>query len=170
MPQVSINGIEAFSYADVDYANDYLVFDPSFAQWQALSDDDKARYLVSATRFLDTLDWSEAYSTQELREAQSRIVQATVILAALISRGEADFVQTGTTSTGIKRLKAGSVEQEFFSSSSTTTIGNGQLPAQLWALLKDFLGGSSSSNLAVGFLSFGTDGKSVNRQRFGFNS
>lgn len=167
MPDISIGGVSAFSYADVEYADDYLVFDPQFAAWNSLSEDDKGRYLVSATRYLDTLDWSEPYQTQEAREAESRIVQACVILAAMISRGEADFISTGSTSTGVKRQKAGSVEIEYFGSGSTITIGNGTLPAQLWALLKDFLTGNSNSSLALGFLSFGTDGVSANRQRYG---
>lgn len=167
MPTLTINGVDAFSYADIEYADDYLVFDPQYSGWASLSDDDKARYLVSATRFLDTLDWADPWKTQEAREAESRIVQACVILAAMISRGEADFVSTGTTSTGTKRLKAGSTEIEYFGPGSVTVAGNGQLPAQLWALLKDFLGGGSGSNLAVGFLSFGTDGKSANNQRYG---
>lgn len=168
MPNITIGGVTAFSYASIEYADDYLVFDPNFTAWNSLSEEDKGRYLVSATRFLDTLNWkSPEYDTQEKREAESRIVQATVILAAMISRGEADFISSGSTSTGVKRQKAGSVEIEYFGSGSTVTIGNGTLPAQLWALLKDFLGGGSGSNLAVGFLSFGTDGKSANSQRYG---
>jgi hypothetical protein len=166
MPLLEIDGIEAFSYADVEYANDYLVFDPSYAEWTALSEDAQKRFLVSATRFLDTLNWAEPWTTQTAREAESKIVQACVILASMISRDEADFITTGTTSTGTKRLKAGSAEIEFFGPGSVTVGGNGTLPAQLWALLKDFLGGSKN-NLAVGFVSFGTCGQSVNKKRFG---
>jgi hypothetical protein len=168
MAMLEIDGVEAFSYAAIEYADDYLVFDPSYAEWAALSDDDKARFLVSATRFLDTLNWAEPWSTQTAREAENKIVQACVILASMISRGEADFVTTGSTYSGTKRLKAGSAEIEFFGpGSSSTTNGNGTIPSQLWALLKEFLSGAGGSLGGGGFLSFGTCGESNNRQRFG---
>lgn len=166
MPMLDIDGIEAFSYATVEYADDYLVFDPSYASWAAFTNDEKARFLVTASRFLDSLNWAEPWDTQAKRGAESKIVQATAVLASMVSQGEADFISTGTTSTGIKSQKAGSVQIEYFGGGSTTTFGNGQLPSQLWALLKGFLVGAGS-NLAVGFLSFGTCGQSANRQKFG---
>jgi hypothetical protein len=169
MPILSISGVDAFSYADVAYADDYLVFDPTYSEWSALTNDAKSRFLVTATRFLDTLNWAEPWDTQTEREAENKIVQACVILASMISRGEADFISTGTTASGTKRLKAGSAEIEFFGSASNSSAsfgGSNQLPSQLWLLLKDFLIGANS-NLAVGFLSFGTCGQSANRQKFG---
>lgn len=169
MPKLEINGVEAFSYATVEYADDYLIFDPAYSEWAALTVEEKSRFLVSATRFLDTLNWAEPWNTQEKREVESKIVQACVILASMISRGEADFISTGTTASGTKRLKAGSAEIEFFGSASNSSAsfgGSNQLPSQLWLLLKDFLIGANS-NLAVGFLSFGTCGQSANRQKFG---
>lgn len=169
MPMLEIDDVEAFSYASIEYADDYLVFDPNYAEWAALNNDNKARFLVSSSRFLDTLDWAEPWETQTARESESKIVQACVILASMISRGEADFMTTGSTVSGTKRLKAGSAEIEFFGSGSVSVNGNGKIPSQLWVLLKEFLEGSGGGNLAVGFLSFGTCGKSRNGQRFGFN-
>lgn len=168
MPMLDINGVEAFSYATIEQADDYLVFDPlASSDWANLSDDDKARHLVSATRYLDTLDWAKDWDTQAKREAEPKIVQACVILATMILRGEADFINTGTTTSGTKRLKAGSAEIEFFNSANLTGISR-LMPPSLWNLIKFFMNGYSDNALAVGFLSFGTDKHSFNKQKFGF--
>lgn len=166
MPMLEINGTEAFSYSTIEYADDYLVFDPNYAVWQALSNEDKARYLVSSTRYLDSLVWEEPWSTQEAREAEPKIVQACVIIAFMIVQGNADFISTGTTASGTKRLKAGSAEIEYFNPNAGGSLRH-RLPSQIWLLIGQFINGANS-NVGIGFRSYGTDGQSFNEERFDF--
>lgn len=163
---LDIGGVEAFSYSSVEYADDYLVFDPNYAVWQALSTDEKSRFLVTSTRYLDSLSWESDWDTQAKREAEPKIVQACVVIAFMILQGEADFITTGTTSTGTKRLKAGSTEIEYFNSKAGGSLIN-RFPQPVWLLIGDFLKGANS-NLIIGFRSYGTDSRSFNDERFDF--
>lgn len=168
MPTLTIDGIPGYSYATIQEADDYLVFDPlAPTDWALLTDDDKARYLVSASRWLDSLDWAKDWDTQAKREAEPKIVQASILLAVMILRGEADFITTGTTATGTRRLRAGSAEIEFFNSANLTGISR-TMPPTLWNLLKFFQNGWDDDSIPIGFKSYDTHHKSLNKQKFGF--
>lgn len=166
MAMLEINGVISFSYSTIEYADDYLVFDPNYAIWQALNNDDKARYLVSSTRYLDSLTWEEPWSTQGAREAESKIVQACVVIAFMIVQENADFISTGTTASGTKRLKAGSAEIEYFNPNAGGSLRQ-RFPQQVWLLIGQFLNGANS-NMGIGFRSYGTDGRSFNDKTFDY--
>ena len=58
LSELTIGTHMAYSYASVSEADSYLAFDPSLGEdWDDLTNDDKIRRLVGATRRLDTLKW-----------------------------------------------------------------------------------------------------------------
>ena len=118
-------------YATVEQANSWLDADPIRREaWEALSDTDKARYLIAATRRIDLIDfpgrktnatqshaWPRVGAVCEGRaladdEIPVQVQNATIILAGDIA---IDVSAAETFNDGnVKRVKAGSTELEFF--------------------------------------------------------
>lgn len=115
MATVEFNGSEYFSYADIPTADNYIGPTEYGAVWNLLTSDQKAGYLIQATRFLDSLPWKdECGSTPEARLNNPGIVQACMEIAARLASGETDIINGGTAEGGIQTLKAGSAQISYF--------------------------------------------------------
>lgn len=168
MAVVTVAGEDYYAYVDVDMADTYIL--PTFNNitWAALTDDNKGRGLIQATRFLDSLSWADAYDTQAEREVAQDIINVCIELAALIGSGETTFLGVSAPAAEQKRLKAGSVELENFRNLTTIT-GTTQysgLPVSLFAILKPYLAVGAAIG---GAFSSGTDGTSTATDSWGFS-
>ena len=106
-------GTETFTvYATVATADAYLTANIDFALWDANSDDDKGRFLVSATRLLDQQIWLDDYDTVSEREVVTNIINASIELANYLSNGNTGILGLSEKEAEAKRLKAGSAEIE----------------------------------------------------------
>lgn len=115
MATITFNGNEYFSYASIEEADTYIGPTEYGAVWNILTSDQKAGYLIQATRFLDSLPWKEECgSTQELRLLNPNIVQACMEIAARLANGETDIINGGTAEGGVQTLKAGSAQISYF--------------------------------------------------------
>lgn len=162
MATITIDGNEYFSYADEDTADEYLAASSGATAWRAAATIDKQRALVSATRFLDRLKWLPAWDTQEEREAEQKVVDACCEIAAMIVAGEPLEPQS-TLAGETKRLKAGSVEIEYFRGGSGVFV----IPKLILDLLAGLLAGQGAG-IGLSFAS-GTDRRSGFRRGFGVN-
>lgn len=170
MPNVTISGSSYFSYASIAASDTYLAADPLLsAVWSPLSPDPaKGQYLVGSTRELDRVPWPGTKTDPDQDNAFPRtgisgvdpdddapvwLVNATIELAGAKANGY-DSANQQFTDPVAKRLRAGSVEIEYF----TASIGGQPLrfPLPVWELIKPYLGGSG----VVGVESFGTHGRS----------
>lgn len=171
------------SVADVDaYANGSLTADA----WQAMVADDKARVLVSVTRWIDSQCWQgEKIDPLQPLEWPRTIGDITVIeLAAtqlailLAANPELADQSMGLTVVaadgGTKRLKAGSVEIEYFRKLNFSIYNNGSVspfPVGIMGLIGSWLCGKGASAWGMsGSTAYGTCYPSVTgkRNRFGF--
>jgi hypothetical protein len=154
MPQINIDGKSYDVYADVAQADEYLGGSISEAAtaWRAADADTKGRGLVSATRWLDSMTWKEGYATFAQRVAVEAIVNACILLAAgLVADPD---LRTTISQTAAKRLKAGSVEIEYFRGSSVEI--STPFPAEIMALLRPYLEGAGAAGRFGGVMSSGT--------------
>lgn len=151
MATVTIDTVEFTVYADVSTADDYLVGSITATAWRAADDDTKARALVSATRWIDAQSWQEAYDTVAERDAEPAFATATIELAALLV-DDPDY-RSSFQAADTKRLKAGSVEIEYFRGAriQTTTV----FPKQIMTLIGRYLASAVGSSFG-GALSYGT--------------
>lgn len=171
MTTVTINAIDYDVYADVTTADEFLAADFSATLWRAETDDDqKARALVTATRLLDRMDWlgSKTDVDQALQwprsdtgldevdpdEVPQAIIDGSIVLAKLIHAGSKVDSSTTTTS-NVKRQKAGSVEIEYF----FPFEDGARLPTEVWELVSRYLSGSGST--LGGAIASGTCGESI---------
>lgn len=158
---VTINSVAYQVYADVASADSYLggSISSQAVAWQASSDTDKkARCLVEATRWLDQLSWKgTAADADGLAWPRSGVdgydqytvpqvvINACIELAALFF-SDADLKNTlNSTATAQKRLKAGSVEIEYFRGSKIETLT--PIPTLIMSFIKSLLASSSASTI-----------------------
>lgn len=127
MAEVDVGSNTYDSFADIDYADEYLAADIlRAASWAALSLEAKGRALVSATRAMLALPWCD--TTPDPTEAQAApIPEVTTMLAADLAANPKLFADASGDS-NVKRAKAGSAEVEFFS----PIEGGPPLPRALW--------------------------------------
>jgi hypothetical protein len=170
MPSVLINSVTYPVYADVDDADIYFGGSVSFSDWDALTDDEKARGLVSSTRLIDRQKWlgEKTDPLQELAFPRSgltdcdgtaidedtipdAVIDASMLLALDLATGST-VTTSATTEDLTKRLKAGSVEIEKFRADQTTVT---RFPLPIMELLGCFMSGSIT---VAGSLDYGTDG------------
>jgi len=174
---ITIETVDYTSYASVAEADSYLNIDPvREATWEALTDDQKGKYLVAATRRLDLLTWQgtktggddvqenawprtgvsykdgSAVSTSEVPQ---ELENATIILAGSIALDttKADY---GTSGSNLSEVGAGSAKVKFFK----PVAGQPLQEETSYQMIKCFLEASSISS-ELGALSSGTDGESA---------
>jgi hypothetical protein len=133
MPTVAINGVDYPSYIDVAYADEYLAADMSRAEaWAAVSADNKARAVITATRLLQRLIWKAGPPAVDT--AADVVKEATALLAADIA-AKPKLGDSGSTASNVKAVGAGSAKVEFFS-----PVEGAVLPSAAFALLRGLLG------------------------------
>lgn len=159
---ITIGGVDYDSFQTRAQANAYLAVSPYAEAWRALADTDAARgpYLIEATRILVRQSWPAGVIADPLPQV---IKDATVELASAMAGGY-DAANQATTATGIKRQKAGSVEQEFFWSQTVAT--GYRFPLPVWELIKSLLGGDGSG--LGGSFSSGTCGRDISQIDYGY--
>lgn len=155
------------SPAQVDtYANGML----TASAWDALVPDDKSRVVVSVTRWIDSQCWKGDKVDPSQPLAWPRTVgdiavieQAAVMLSVLLAANPELMDQmTGATVAadgGTKRLKAGSVEIEYFRKLNFGIYATGALepfPRNVMVLLSEFLCASGAAWGLSGSVAFGT--------------
>jgi hypothetical protein len=160
---ISIGGHDYDSFESVAAADIYLAIDPNAAAWRALATpEEKGGLLVSATRTLARQPWPAGVIADPLPQA---IKDATAELAAAMAGGY-DAANQSTTASGLKRQKAGSVEQEFFWSQATS-VGT-RFPLSVWELIKGLLGGDGAG--IGGSFSSGTCGRDISQTDYGYGA
>lgn len=171
------------SVAQVDtYANGSLTADA----WDALVEDDKARVIVSVTRWIDSQCWQGdkvdpvqplawPRTVGDIALIEEAAIQLSVILAANPTLMSDLTGATVTSGGGIKVLKAGSVQIEYFRAMNFSVYGSGRIdpfPRNIMALIGQWLCANQSGSIwaAAGAVSFGTCEPPVTskRKRFGF--
>lgn len=182
MATVTINAVTYTVYANVATADQYwnAGTQTQFETWDALTDDEKARGLVSATRLIDRQHWlgektddaqALAFPRTGLIDCDGndvdsaivpqQVIDASIILAYDLATGST--VETSATTEDLtKRLKAGSVEIEKFRADSSSS---GRFSTPVMELLGCFMAGSVA---IAGSLSYGDDGVGFDGD-FGFN-
>lgn len=172
MAIITINGNDYFSYSSVADADVYLTAWYNTEAWFALDDETKGKHLVTATNWLDSLNWKEECSPQSVRETKPGVVAATQLLANSIANGETDWIGGTVQEPGTKRLKAGSAEIEFYASINTFSTPNlnpvSRLPLFIRNLIIGCIDGSSGANGFGGAISFGTCYPSTAKEPWGF--
>lgn len=172
---ISINGKDYDAYVTVEAVDDYANGSMNASAWQALTEDDKGRAVVTSTRWIDSQCWQGAKVDDAQPLQFPRVIgedtvlapveQACILLSILVAANpELADQMTGNVapSTGeTKRLKAGSVEIEYFRNLNFIIYGNGSVspfPQSVMALIGKYLcaatGGANWGN--AGASSFGT--------------
>jgi hypothetical protein len=130
MATVNIGGALYEAFGDVVEANVYLAGDVMrAASWAALTDEAKARGLVSATRLMQTLPWvGDAPTTLAAPEA---VKEVSFMLAHDLATNPELFADASGSS-NVKSVKAGSASVEFF----RPVEGGPLIPTALWRLLQ----------------------------------
>ena len=144
MASVDIGPNTYSSFIDNDYADEYLAADVSRATtWAALAADDKGRAIVTATRLLLRQSWRDG--PPSLDTPPDEVQQSTALLAADVI-AKPSLGDSGSTSSNVKAVGAGSARVEFFS-----PIAGTSLPPAAFALLRALLGppGGTGSDSSV---------------------
>lgn len=189
MPQITITGKTYEVYVTVDQVDEYANGSLNASAWEALLADDKGRAIVMATRWIDSQCWQGVKVDESQPLAWPRIInevtvpipeQAAILLAILTAANpELPDQMTGNVEVsadgGTKRLKAGSVEIEYFRNLSFIIYGGGSVspfPRSVMSLLGAYLCSATGSGLGfAGSLAYGTCAEPVIgvRGRWGVN-
>lgn len=170
-PQLAIDAIDYSSFVALATAEQYLAVDTSAIGWAAGDATDRSKWLVQATRILDRQSWrgDKTEAANELAWPRTgisgidsatipiQIEQATAELASQMANGY-DAAGQATTAEGIRRQKAGSVEQEFFAPGTAGVAVGQRFPLPVWELIAPFLEGGGAGELFGGSISTGTCG------------
>lgn len=133
MATITISAVEYQSFASVAEADSYLAADMSrYAAWALLTADNKGRALITASRYLATLDWLDGVPSYDTPPAV--VVEATALFAADIA-AKPSLGNDASTGSNVKRVKGGEAEVEFFRPTSGSA-----LPSYLLRLLGALLG------------------------------
>lgn len=133
MAEVTIGASDYSAFASVEQADEYLAADMTrYADWAALSADNKGRALVTASRYLAGLDWVDGVPSYEA--PPTALTEATALFAADIAV-KPSLGNDASTGSNVKKVKGGEAEVEFF----RPTLG-AALPPYLLRLLGTLLG------------------------------
>lgn len=165
-------------YGGLAAANDYIAssFGASYTAWLALTEDDREKTLVGATRYLDRQRWqgtANAFDSTTLAFPRDGLVdragevapdaaqlalvsKATFELAVLVA-GDADVLAAADQGQNIKAMGAGSARLEFFSPTKAANGTATKLPTIVHDLIGQWLAGASSgAAVIIGGTSTGT--------------
>ncbi len=165
MATITIDGTDFWSYQTVAEVDAYAagsVGDAATA-WRALAtDDDKGRCAVTATRLIDRQLWAGtktdpdqpgAFPRTGLTYADGSAVDPDTVPPEVLSAhselsmalaADTAVLTSATTASGTRRLKAGSVEIEYFKPLDP----GGRFPLMVQELLGQWLGGQGSQALS----------------------
>lgn len=175
MSTITIGGTTYNVYSTVAEADDYFQGSTDFVTWGAYTNAERERGLITATRLLERQSWlgAKADDDQDLKfprtglsdcagnelteaETLSTVAEASQLLAFDLLGGST--VQTsGTNEALTKRLKADTVEIEYFRGDSSLAT---RFDKDVMELIGCFLSNSGSSSNA-GSIAYGTDGTAL---------
>lgn len=183
MPTVIISGVTHQTYAGDAEAKSYFNTRVGGSAWDALDVVDRRRALVTATRFLDRLSWAgtrtdsaqalawprAGVTDHEARAVSDAAIPAQVTygcceLALALLQDSTILTSAAGTSQQQKRVKASTVEVEFFRASGALARGT-RMPTAAHEWVQEFLV-PAGSDLEMGFAS-GTDAVSSLEDDFG---
>jgi len=170
-------------YADLDTADEYLGGSSHASTWDTLDDDQKGRYLVTASRLLNRQAWKGTKTVAGQALAFPRtgmniipepvvdaeglpidVVNASIELALAIADGsEVQNQQTGAER--IHSMSAGSVSITNFRGVDIAT----RFPQIVHELLRPFIGGTSDTTFGVAKAT-GVDGETIFPIELGYNT
>jgi hypothetical protein len=169
-PTVTINGQAYPVYSDLATADAYMNGTIDADAWNALSNDQKGRAIVSGVLVIDSQNWKGEKADPENAREFPRTCQEdpSVLPAALpivnirmafaISQTPELFSGSSASQGGTKALKAGSVSIEYFNTGITPGQSNASAIWSILAPLADCLAtDSSGAGLLTGAFSSGTD-------------
>lgn len=180
--QVQIGSGNVFdTYATVSQADDYLIASATATAWRALtSEEEKARFLVSATRLFETQRWKGSKTDPAQPLAWPRtgtgisgveddvvpqpIINASIELAAALV-DNTDITTQQTTEQTIQNLKAGSTSITFFRGAGGSPT---RFPFNVMELIRDYLDGYGTT-LDGGVVSSGTSKESISGNDYGYS-
>jgi len=173
MATITISGNDFLTYSSLAEADTYFLGSTDLSTWDGYTDAQKERGLVSATRLIDRQSWQgeKDDSEQSLSfprsglsdcagnsisadDSLTYIVEASQLLALDLLAG-ATVQTTGTNENLTKRLKADTVEIEYFRADQAT---NTRFDKDVMELIGCFL---TSSVAIAGSISYGTDGTAL---------
>lgn len=184
MPQVTIGDDLYEVYVSVEDVDTYANGSLNASAWDALVPDDKARAVVSVTRWIDSQCWKgdKLDPAQPLEwprtvgDITAIVLAATQLSILLAANPDLMNQMTGATVAadgGTKRLKAGSVEIEYFRKLNFFIYGGSldPFPRNIMSLIGAWLcdrGGSAWGS--SGSAAFGTcePSRTGNHDRYGF--
>lgn len=163
MPTITIGTTDYEVYGDLDEALEYLAADANAATFRDAEEVDQQRWLVTATRIIDRQiyagektdeDQTAAFprsgiSGYDEDEVPQAVIWAEFELANAMANGW-DAANVQSTAQTTRRLKAGSVEIEYFRGAEGEAF---RLPLPVTELLSAFFGSSSA---LAGSLAYGT--------------
>ena len=175
------SGIEFNVYASRETAETYALGTFGNAEWEAASNNQKERALISATRQFEAVKWcgsktsasqALAWPRTGLTDREGNTLASDTIPEAVINGNielafsivsETFAANQATAAGNIKRLKADEAEIEYFRALSTAATALFPKTVLDWVGL--WICGSGSS----GALSYGTDGESAYETGYTFN-
>lgn len=139
MADITLGDATYKSYASVAEADEYLAADAYlYASWDALGENGpKERPLISATRYLEGLRWTDG--VPDVDNPAEVVRDSCSILAANIAL-KPKLLETLGSGENIKSVKAGSAEVEFFNATVAKL-----LPSRILLKLRDMLGGDTDA-------------------------
>lgn len=164
---ITIESVDYVSYASIVEANRLLNTDPTReTAWEALSDDQKGKNLVAATRRLDLLKWAGQKTGGDAAQENAwprtgvnypdgtavpdnivpkAVENATILLAGSITLSAAN-ANAGSAGSNIERVRAGPAEVEFF---RPTIPGPALQDETAFQLVAPFLSSAGSAGFGV---------------------
>ena len=157
---ITVGTTDYTSYASLVEADDYLAVDAiRFDSWDALTDDQKRKMLISATRRMDTLVWKgektggdsqvnqfprtgltyPSGSSTSTTEVPLDIEDATILLAGSMAMDAEGALNSSASNT--KKVVAGSASVEYFKTTQGQPIGD----ALVYSIILPYLSASDSS-------------------------
>lgn len=153
MKTVTIAGVDYPAYADLEEANAYMGGDASAygTAWRDAEEDDQMRALVTATRAIDAAKWKgvptappHAFPRSGLEYADGspvdpattpqQVIDGSILLASWYIEGT-DIQNAANAASNTKRLKADTVELEYFKNLNAVVGKDAVFPNMVLALL-----------------------------------
>jgi hypothetical protein len=173
MATITISGNDFTTYSNLAEADIYFLGSAQLGTWNGYTDAEKERGLITATRLIDRQSWQGEKSDDDqvldfprtglsdcngsdvtAAESLALAVEASQLLALDILAG-ATVETTGTNESLTKRLKADTVEIEYFRAEPTA---NSRFDKDVMELVGCFL---SSNSVLSGSIAYGTDGTAL---------
>lgn len=171
MATVTISGVDYDTYASVADGDAYFAADINGDTWRIADAETKARALVTATRWIDAQCWQgdkldplQPLAFPRTIGSEAAIAQASIMLAGLLVVDPAlwDTLSGATVAAdgGTKRLKAGSVEIEYFRKLNFSVWSSGAVgifPRNIMAMIGEWLCAATGGGMGLaGAVSFDT--------------